>query len=87
MSRKKTPALYDQLGKDYSPEQDFRTRPNWDSGFEFTGAGPGDAELTAIFSMPCRGAQARSRRDVGGDSHPGTREDHHARCCSIWTHR
>ena len=76
-------AAYDQLGKDYRPGQDFRPPPNWDSGFEFSGAGPGgagpgDADYSDFFDA-LFGAQARSRRGRGGDSHPGRGEDHHAK--------
>ena len=70
-------AAYDQLGKDYRPGQDFRPPPNWDSGFEFSGSGPGDASYSDFFDA-LFGAQARSR---GGRSHahPGRGEDHHAK--------
>jgi curved DNA-binding protein len=71
-------AAYDQLGKDYRPGQDFRPPPNWDSGFEFSGAGPGDADYSDFFDS-LFGAQARSRRGRGGDSHSGRGEDHHAK--------
>lgn len=72
-------AAYDQLGKDYRPGQDFRPPPNWDSGFEFSGAGPGgDANYSDFFDA-LFGAQARSRRGRGADAHPGRGEDHHAR--------
>ena len=56
-------AAYDQLGKDYRPGQDFRPPPNWDSGFEFSGAGrrAGDAAYSDFFDA-LFGAQARSGR-------------------------
>jgi curved DNA-binding protein len=71
-------AAYDQLGKDYRPGQDFRPPPNWDQGFEFSGAGPGDPAYSDFFDA-LFGAQARSRRGRGDDSHPGRGEDHHAK--------
>ena len=71
-------AAYDQLGKDYRPGQDFRPPPNWDSGFEFSGAGPGDAAYSDFFDA-LFGAQARARRGRGEDAHPGHGEDHHAK--------
>jgi curved DNA-binding protein len=40
----KTPekrAAYDQLGQGPRPGEEFRPPPDWDSGFEFSGAGPG----------------------------------------------
>jgi curved DNA-binding protein len=70
-------AAYDQLGKDYRPGQDFRPPPNWDSGFEFSGAGPGDAAYSDFFDA-LFGAQARAGRGRGS-AHPGRGEDHHAK--------
>lgn len=70
-------AAYDQLGKDYRPGQDFRPPPNWDSGFEFSGAGPGDASYSDFFDA-LFGAQARSGRGRS-QAHPGRGEDHHAK--------
>jgi curved DNA-binding protein len=71
-------AAYDQLGKDYRPGQDFRPPPNWDSGFEFSGAGPGDASYSDFFDA-LFGAQARAGRGRRGEAHPGRGEDHHAK--------
>lgn len=71
-------AAYDQLGKDYRPGQDFRPPPNWDSGFEFSGAGPGDASYSDFFDA-LFGAQARAGRGRGREAHPGRGEDHHAK--------
>jgi curved DNA-binding protein len=73
-------AAYDQLGKDYRPGQDFRPPPNWDSGFEFSGAGPGggDASYSDFFDA-LFGAQARAGRGRSGNTHPGRGEDHHAK--------
>jgi curved DNA-binding protein len=70
-------AAYDQLGKDYRPGQDFRPPPNWDSGFEFSGAGQGDAAYSDFFDS-LFGAQARSGRGRS-QAHPGHGEDHHAK--------
>lgn len=71
-------AAYDQLGNDYRPGQDFRPPPNWDSGFEFSGAGPGDASYSDFFDA-LFGAQARAGRGRGREAHPGRGEDHHAK--------
>ena len=71
-------AAYDQLGKDYRPGQDFRPPPNWDSGFEFSGAGPGDGAYSDFFDA-LFGAQTRAGRGRGGAAHPGRGEDHHAK--------
>ena len=35
-------AAYDQLGANWQAGQDFQPPPNWDEGFEFSGAGGGD---------------------------------------------
>ena len=72
-------AAYDQLGKDYRPGQDFRPPPNWDSGFEFSGAGPGGDSSYSDFFDSLFGAQARAGRGRGGGAHPGRGEDHHAK--------
>jgi len=73
-------AAYDQLGKDYRPGQDFRPPPNWDSGFEFSGAGPGAGdESYSDFFDELFGAQARAGRGRRGEAHPGRGEDHHAK--------
>jgi curved DNA-binding protein len=73
-------AAYDQLGKDYRPGQDFRPPPNWDSGFEFSGAGPGPGdESYSDFFDALFGAQARVGRGRRGEAHPGRGEDHHAK--------
>jgi curved DNA-binding protein len=70
-------AAYDQLGKDYRPGQDFKPPPNWDSGFEFSGAGGGNADYSDFFES-LFGAQARSGRGRG-NFHPERGEDHHAK--------
>src|SRR6202041_119712 len=71
-------AAYDQLGKDYRPGQDFRPPPNWDSGFEFSGAGQGDESYSDFFDS-LFGAQARAGRGRRGEAHPGRGQDHHAK--------
>jgi curved DNA-binding protein len=72
-------AAYDQLGKDYRPGQDFRPPPNWDSGFEFSGAGQGGDSSYSDFFDSLFGAQARAGRGRGAGTHPGRGEDHHAK--------
>ena len=71
-------AAYDQLGKDYRPGQDFRPPPNWDSGFEFSGAGQADESYSDFFDS-LFGAQARAGRGRRAETHPGRGEDHHAK--------
>jgi curved DNA-binding protein len=76
----KTPekrAAYDQLGKNYRAGEEFRPPPNWDSGFEFSGAGSGNSAYSDFFDS-LFGAQARA-----GAGNRGFRadrgEDHHAK--------
>lgn len=74
-------AAYDRLGQGYRPGEDFRPPPDWDEGFEFSGAGfrqADAAEFSDFFSqlfgrMGGRSAHARSR----GFEARG--EDHHAK--------
>ena len=71
-------AAYDRLGKDYRPGEDFRPPPNWDAGFEFSGAGPGGSAYSDFFDS-LFGAQARSGRANRGGFHAERGEDHHAK--------
>jgi len=66
-------AAYDQLGQ-HRPGEDFRPPPNWDSGFEFSGAGPGNSAYSDFFES-LFGAQARGR----GGFRTDRGEDHHAK--------
>jgi curved DNA-binding protein len=70
-------AAYDQLGQGHRAGQDFRPPPNWDSGFEFSGAGPGNSSYSDFFDS-LFGAQARSSRGSRG-GFPDHGEDHHAK--------
>jgi curved DNA-binding protein len=67
-------AAYDQLGRGPEPGEDFRPPPNWDAGFEFTGAGPGAGGDHSDFFETLFGANARA---AGRRSYRG--EDHHAK--------
>jgi curved DNA-binding protein len=69
-------AAYDQLGKNHRPGEDFRPPPDWDAGFEFSGAGPGNSAYSDFFDS-LFGAQARSGRR--SDFQSGHGEDHHAK--------
>jgi len=80
----KTPekrAAYDQLGQGPRPGEDFRPPPDWNAGFEFSGAGEhaGNADYSdffeSLFGAAGRGAAGRSRR--GFNAGPG--EAHHAK--------
>jgi curved DNA-binding protein len=73
-------AAYDQLGQDFRAGQDFRPPPNWDEGFEFSGAGfDGDASQFSDFfeTLFGHGAQTGGRRRAGGFDIRG--EDRHAK--------
>ncbi len=69
-------AAYDQLGQGHRPGEDFRPPPNWDSGFEFSGSGPGNAAYSDFFDS-LFGAQARAGGRGGFRQDQG--EDHHAK--------
>jgi curved DNA-binding protein len=71
-------AAYDQLGQNHRAGEDFRPPPNWDSGFEFSGAGPGDSAYSDFFDS-LFGARARPGAGSQGAFHAGRGEDHHAK--------
>ncbi len=73
-------AAYDQLGKDWKAGQEFKPPPNWDAGFEYSGA-PEGADFSDFFGS-IFGAAARGER-AGGSRRTRTTfqmrgEDHHA---------
>jgi curved DNA-binding protein len=70
-------AAYDQLGQNHRAGEDFRPPPNWDSGFEFSGAGPGNSSYSDFFDS-LFGTQGRSGRGSRGGV-PDRGEDHHAK--------
>jgi curved DNA-binding protein len=76
-------AAYDQLGKGWQPGQEFRPPPDWDAGFEFSGAsasaehGEFSDFFDALFGNMRR--QQWTRRGRGGDAFRVRGEDHHAR--------
>ncbi|MBI1891876.1 MAG: DnaJ domain-containing protein [Burkholderiales bacterium] len=77
-------AAYDQLGRNYQAGQEFRPPPGWDSGFEFSGRGFGDAnpDFSDFFSelFGRFGARDSARGAAGAQSRFSTRgEDHHAK--------
>jgi len=72
-------AAYGQLGQNWQQGQEFRPPPEWDTGFEFRGAGPG-AEAAGFSDF------FASLFGHGFDATPGDRagftgrgEDHHAK--------
>lgn len=77
-------AAYEQLGKSYTPGQDFRPPPDWDAGFEFSGRGfsPGEAAEFSDFFAELFGRMGRGEGFRAGshDAHFRARgEDHHAK--------
>jgi curved DNA-binding protein len=74
-------AAYDQLGRGYQPGQDFRPPPEWDAGFEFSGAGgpsPEAADFSDFFAELFGRMGARGSRRGAGEMHMQG-EDHHAK--------
>ena len=69
---------YDQLGNQYQAGQDFHPPPDWDAGFEFSGAGFSGADMgdASDFFASLFGHAARGR-STGGSQMRG--EDHHAK--------
>ena len=74
-------AAYDQLGERYRAGQEFRPPPDWDAGFEFSGApgaGHGSGDFSEFFESLFGGLGGRARR-AGGAAHAARGEDHHAK--------
>jgi curved DNA-binding protein len=77
-------AAYDRLGSGPRPGEEFRPPPDWGSGFEFSGAGPGAGEGSADYSDFFEALFGRA--GAGGPGHHARRgfdtghgEDHHAK--------
>ena len=76
-------AAYDQVGSGYRPGQEFRPPPDWDAGFEFSGAGfsPDEAAGFSDFFSELfgrmGGARGRGFGEPEGFSARG--QDHHAK--------
>lgn len=70
-------AAYDQLGQGPRPGEDFRPPPDWGSGFEFSGAGPGagKADYSDFFESLFGAGGRRTQRGFNN----GRGEDHHAK--------
>jgi curved DNA-binding protein len=74
-------AAYDQLGSGPRPGQDFRPPPDFGTGFEFSGAGPGEGggDYSDFFeSLFGRAGAARGHTGRRGFD-PSRGEDHHAK--------
>jgi curved DNA-binding protein len=77
-------AAYDQLGQNWKAGQDFNPPPDWDAGFEFSGAGfdAGDAgDFSEFFeSLFGRGfGSAQQGYQRARHSQAGRGQDHHAK--------
>lgn len=74
-------AAYDRLGSGPRPGEDFRPPPDWGSGFEFSGAGPGGgAETDYSDFFESLFGRARAGRHGGARGFgAGRGEDHHAK--------
>jgi curved DNA-binding protein len=71
-------AAYDQLGANHRSGEQFRPPPNWDSGFEFSGAGAGNSSYSDFFES-LFGGQGRAGADGRGAFRADRGEDHHAK--------
>jgi curved DNA-binding protein len=78
-------AAYDALGRGHRPGEEFRPPPDWDAGFEFSGAGFPGAEA-ADFSDFFAELFGRMGARAGSDAFAGRQrrfeargEDHHAK--------
>ena len=74
-------SAYDQLGKEWTPGQDFKPPPNWDANFEFSGAPPPGAEagFSDFFETIFGGMRGdRPARGQRAEFH-SRGEDHHAK--------
>ena len=74
-------AAYDQLGQQWKQGQDLRPPPDWDAGFEFSGASPErpEGEFSDFFDA-LFGRMRQGRRPAGGQTEFHARGgDHHAK--------
>jgi curved DNA-binding protein len=74
-------AAYDQLGQGWRQGQEFKPPPNWDAGFEFSGAGSERAqgEYSDFFDMVFGGMRGAGRPAAGRAEFHARGEDHHAK--------
>ncbi|QDZ26711.1 DnaJ C-terminal domain-containing protein [Noviherbaspirillum sp. UKPF54] len=73
-------AAYDQLGQRYHAGQEFHAPPDWDAGFEFSGAGmPDGADFSDFFSELFGAHMGRGARHAGQAHFQMRGEDHHAK--------
>ncbi len=79
-------AAYDQLGSQWQAGQEFHPPPDWDAGFEFSGAGEGasgpDFDAFSDFFESLYGRASRRTGTAGARGRQGFHirgEDHHAK--------
>jgi curved DNA-binding protein len=74
-------AAYDQLAKQRQKGEDFRAPPNWDAGFEFSGAGQkgSSEEYSDFFEALFRGARHNASAPRAQTEFHARGEDHHAK--------
>jgi len=73
-------AAYDQLGQNYHSGEEFQPPPNWDAGFEFSGA-YNNADFSDLFSQLFGNRGTGEKRGRGADQRgfQSRGEDHHAK--------
>ena len=74
-------AAYNQLGQARSAGEDFRPPPNWDEGFEYTGARSqaAESEFSDFFEQLFGAARPRKRPSQERADFHARGEDHHAK--------
>ena len=74
-------AAYDQLGSNWKSGQEFRPPPDWDAGFEFSGASSerSSAEASDFFDALFGRMRQREHAAQGGTEFHARGEDHHAK--------
>ena len=73
-------AAYDQLSKGWKPGKEFQPPPDWDAGFEFSGASSGSArDYSDFFEQVFNGMRQGEHGPRGGGEFHARGEDHHAR--------
>ena len=74
-------AAYDQLAKNLKAGQEFRPPPDWDAGFEFSGASSerSSAEASEFFDALFGRMRQREHASRGGTEFHARGEDHHAK--------
>jgi curved DNA-binding protein len=72
-------AAYDQLGRAWKAGQEFRPPPDWDAGFEFSGASSERGEFSDFFDTLFGRMHRREPPLRGRAAFRARGEDHHAR--------